>query len=136
MVGPELASNGDEDGWSSAQPRPTAAACSPNRRGQAVLAAVQRGRNVAVVPPMRPVSPAPTLRSWAFNAEVMIPPGMDPVAPQGCGPACLGRRGRGQDLAYVPCDDLPLRRPHTRSVAERWASTEDLDRDCETMPLL
>ena len=45
-----------------------------------VLAAVRLGRNVVIVPPVRPVSATPTHRSWAFNAEAMIPPGMDPVA--------------------------------------------------------
>ena len=74
-----------------------------------MLAALRRGRNVAVVPPVRPASPTPTRRSWAFNAEAMVPPGMDPVAPRGSGTAHRGRGGRGQDLAYLPGEGPLLR---------------------------
>ena len=72
---------------------------SPNCRGQSVLAAVRRGRNVAVVPPMRAASPTPFHRSWSFNAGAMVPPGLDPVALRGRGTARRGREGQGQDLA-------------------------------------
>ena len=129
-MGPEPAPARDDDGWLSAQPQEPAVGHSPNRLEKALLAAVRRGRNVAVVPPMPPVSPTPSRRSWFFNVEAMVPPGLDPVT------ARRGRRGRGQELAYAPGDDLHLRRPHTHLEAERWASTEDLDRDGETTPLL
>ena len=62
--------------------------------------------------------------------------GLDPVTPRGRSTARRGRGGRGQELAYVPGDDLPLRRPHTHSEAERWSTTEELDRDGKTSPLL
>ena len=134
-MGPEPAPARDDDGWPSAQPLEPAVGHSPNRRGQTLLAAVRRGRHVAVVPPMPPVSPTPFRRSWFFNAEAMVPPGLDPVTPRGRGTARRGRRGRGQELAYAPSDDLHLRRPHTHPEEERWSTTEELDRDGETSPL-
>ena len=90
---------------------------------------------VAVGPPMRLVSPTPSRRSRSFNAEAMVPPGLDPVTPRGCGSARRGQEGRGQELAYTPGDDLPLRRPHTHSEVKRWTTTEELDRDGKTSPL-
>ena len=108
---------------------------SPNPRGQALLVAVRRGRHVAVVPLMRPVSPTPSRRSWSFNSEAMVPPGLDPVTPRGRGTARRGRGGHDQELAYAPGDDLPLPRPHRHLEAERWSTTEELDRDGETSPL-
>ena len=135
VVGPEPASTRDDDGWPSTQPRQSAAGLSPNRRGQALLAAVRRGHNVAVVPLMLPASPMLSRHAWSFNAGAMVPPGLDPVTSRGRGTARRGWGGYGQDLAYAPGDDLPLRRPHTHSEAERWATTEELDRDSKTSPL-
>ena len=135
VVGSEPAPARDDDGWPSAPPQEPAVGHSHNRRGQALLATVRRGRHVAVMTPMRPVSPTPSRRSWFFNAEAMVPPGLDPVTLRGRGTARRGRRGRGQELAYAPGDDLHLRRPHTHSESERWSTTEELDGDGETSPL-
>ena len=42
-------------------------------------ATVRRGRDMAVVPPLRVPSLTASNRSWTFNAGAMVPPGLDAV---------------------------------------------------------